>query len=138
MRAMRAKAHDVLHEHLIVGVRLRAVAANLKTHTAELAVRPVEHETCASRRVAEGIEQRGIHTRRAVVRAQLVVTQAHSPLRHKLIYRLHIPTGLRGAVRVAHRRTQYRIHVGGKLAVLPAPQILGLNLEIGARGVAVR
>src|SRR4030066_31220 len=30
MRAVRAHTHDVLHEHLTVGIRLRAVAAHLQ------------------------------------------------------------------------------------------------------------
>src|SRR5690349_4291556 len=95
MRAMRAEAHDVLEEHLVVRlVRARVIARQLQPDPAELTRVPVEHHAVLLWLVAgKDRESRGrIDTHAAGV--EPVVAIAHAPLRHELIHRLRIPTGL--------------------------------------------
>src|SRR5258706_13455570 len=92
MRAMHAKAQDVLHEPLVVGeVRLGLAARELHAHTAEFRRRPVDHDARALR-----LERRRlggedfVRKRRAARGIEPIEARADSPLRHELVHRLHV------------------------------------------------
>src|SRR6267143_1966306 len=142
VRAVRAEAHDVLEKELVVGlVKARVIARELQPDAAELARVPVDHRRVALRPV--GLQDReirraqrtGIHqsdVRRA--RIKPVVAVAEAPLRQELIHALQIPA------RLARREPIGQRAAGGderEVAVLLAPEVLALQLEVVVGRVAV-
>src|SRR5258706_6670465 len=87
VRAVRAEAHDVLEEHLIVGLALaRVVARKLQAHAAELARIPVDHDGVAlrgvareDRKVSRAQRARIDQTNAGRTRVQLVVAITDAP-----------------------------------------------------------
>src|SRR6267143_2519270 len=142
VRAMRAEAHDVLEKELVVGlVEPRVVPRELQPDAAELARIPVHHHRVALRVVAAedrkircaqraGVEEPDV--RRA--RIKPVIAVANAPLRQELVHALQIPA------RLARREPIGQRAAGGderEVAVLLAPEVLALQLEVVVGRVAV-
>src|SRR5882672_1972028 len=102
VRAVRAKADDVLEKNLVVGLVLaRVVARELQADAAELTWIPVDHRRMALRVVRiEGREIRGAQRTRVHQAgagrsgAQLVVAVPGAPLRQELVDTLQVPARL--------------------------------------------
>src|SRR6267142_562376 len=143
VRAVRAQTHDVLEKELVVRlVEPRVVARELQPDAAELARVPVDHRRVALRPV--GLQDReicraqraGIHqpdVRRARIKA--VVAVAEAPLRQELVHALQIPSRLPAVEPVGQRRAR---GVEREIAVLVAPEVFALQLEVVVGRVAVR
>src|SRR6267143_845001 len=143
VRAVRAQAHDVLEKELVVGlVEPRVVARELQPDAAELARVPVDHRRVALRVVAtedreiRRAQRAGIHqpdARRA--RIKPVVAVAEAPLRQELVHALQIPSRLAAVEPIGQRRAR---GVERETAVLVAPEVFALQLEVVVGRVAVR
>src|SRR5882724_13136111 len=124
VRAVRAQAHDVLEEDLVVGlVHARVVARKLQPDPAEFARAPVDHQRVLLRLVAgeAGEARRSIDGRRS--RVDLIVAITRAPHGDELIHALHIPAGLLGVIAVRDRRART---VEDQRAVLVAMEVLAL------------
>src|SRR5882672_5913184 len=135
--AVGAQTHDVLEEYLIVGhVAARFVARDLQADPAELARAPVDHHGVA-RRVVRGEDREIGRVERSRktggARVQPVISIADPPHRDELINALEIPARL-------HRCEPARLPrgTGGEIAILLAPEVLALQLEVGVGRVVVR
>src|SRR5260221_322737 len=141
VRAVRAQAHDVLEEHLRVGLaHARVVARKLQANAAELARIPVDHHAVLLRLVAGEDREirrrqdgpRGIEIDRS--RAQLVIAIAGAPLRQKLVDRLRVPTRLLRRESIGQRAAE---GVERERPVFLAMEILALQLEVVVGRIAV-
>src|SRR5690348_18239075 len=97
VRRMGAHGHDVLQEHLVVGLGARLVAVVLQPDAAELGGGEVHHGALPVRREAVGDEAGRVvathYAIQAVVAGETVVAQTHAPLRTPLVGRLYVPAG---------------------------------------------
>src|SRR5467141_4715227 len=143
VRAVRAQAHDVLEKELVVGlVEPRVIARELQPDAAELARVPVDHRRVALWPVAlqdreiRRAQRTGIHQpdiRRA--RIKPVIAVADAPLRQELVHALQIPSRLPAGEAIGQRRAR---GVEREIAVLVAPEVFALQLEVVVGRVAVR
>src|SRR3990167_1764526 len=144
--AVRAQAHDVLEQHLIVGgTQPRFVARELQPDAAELARAPVGHHGVAgrvvraqNREVRGGERARGDQAEFGRAGVQPVVAVAGAPPADKLVHALQVPPRLPRGERAGLGPERLREGVVGQIAVLPAPEVLALQLEIGGGRVPVR
>src|SRR5467141_1980112 len=142
VRAMRAEANDVLEKELVVGlVEPRVVPRELEPDAAELARVPVHHHRVALRVVAT--EDREIRrAQRAGVdepdvrgaRIKPVVAVADTPQRQELVDALQIPARLPRGEAIGQCAAR---GVEREIAVLLAPEVLALQLEVVVDRVAV-
>src|SRR6267143_6278889 len=142
VRAMRAQAYDVLEKELVVGlVEPRVVPRELEPDAAELARIPVHHHRVALRVVAaedreiRRAQRSGLHQSDARrTRIKPVIAVADPPLRQELVHALQIPARLARGEAISQRAA---CGVEREIAVLLAPEVLALQLEVGVGGVAV-
>src|SRR5664279_5739073 len=136
VRAVRAQAHLVLKEQLVVGHALtRLIARELQADARELARAEVEHHRVLARLVVARREEAGVDAVVRRPRGEPLGAQADPPVRHELVDALHIPAGLHGAV-VAELIDV--VDVVGQIAAARAVQVFALQLEVGPRRIAVR
>src|SRR4051794_18342743 len=102
VRAVRAKAHDVLQENLVVRlIEPGLIARELQPEAGKLGRRKINHRRAAfgivlrqSREVGSGQRAGRNQPDIRTTTIQLVVTQSRAPARHELVHALHIPARL--------------------------------------------
>src|SRR5512135_1140213 len=137
VRAMRAHAHDVLHEDLVVRHALpRVVVRQLQPYARELAGVVIRHPGEARR--VEGVAGDDIagvqRAYRCGARIEAVVTQTGAPGWHELIHALHIPAALHDGVAVGDWCAG---SVVSQQAVFLAAEIFALHLQVALTEIAV-
>src|SRR5262249_28359688 len=83
--AVRAEAHGVLQEDLVVGLRHRVVAHQIEAIAAELAGVVFDHQAVAEAVHAERVDRGADERRIDRGRVELVVAIAGAPTRHELV-----------------------------------------------------
>src|SRR6266850_6709672 len=146
VRAVRAQAHDVLEEHLVIGLaHARVVARELQADAAELAGTPIDHGGMALRLI-RGEDRKIRRSQRARIHqpdrrdpgVELVVPVTDTPLRNELVYALQIPARLPRRVAVAHGAQRLAQRIESKGAVFFAFEVFTLQLEVPVGRVPVR
>src|SRR6185369_8048182 len=134
--AVGAQAHLVLEEQLVVRQAVaRVIASQLQAHPREFARIEIQHQRVLVGLVAGRIEYRRVHVEAGRPGVEPFGAQADTPARHELIDALQIPARLRRAIPAFGGGAG---DVGNQRAIAPAAQVLALQLEVGARRVAVR
>src|SRR5690606_26364711 len=132
VRAVRAEAHLVLKEELVVDETLaRAVLRELQAHPRELARAVVEHQAVLARAVVGGRQGRGVDAVVGRARVEPLGAQADAPARHELVDSLQVPARLHDAVGTGAAGAA---HVVDEAAVSRAAQVFALQLEARPRG----
>src|SRR5215471_8883542 len=138
VRAMRAEGQDVLDEELVIGeVGLESRLLVLNSEAAELGRRPVEHDRRALRMKRAVREEGVVCSVIDAARIEPVISRPDPPLGEELPNALNVEAVLVGAIAACLRQAQSAVRVVGKVAVLSAPEVLALELEVRIERIAV-